>query len=311
MHQPDTGRDCWWTRDLRSAATVGREAILELAFERRDGRTVLARSYVEPPFRIGRCLTLGDAAYVIIVCSGPGVFPGDALRQVVHVGAGARVVLASQAALQVHPGTSAALSALSASSPGPAIVEQRYTLEENAELHGHWDPVIPFAGARLAQHIELSMPQSARLLWTDGLMAGRVARGEAWAFDAISHELRLAVDGRLRYLERYDIAPCDCAQGGPRDEPIARRWIAGAGRYFGTLLVRDRAATAAAAEALHQTVQGPDTSAAADLVCDRLIAGRIIAADGVPFAAARLACRRFVLDRVLQSPELACRKSVG
>ena len=63
----------------------------------------MAHAYAEPPFRVGRAFELADAAYVIIVCSGPGVFAGDLLTQSVVVHQGARVVLTSQSALQIHP----------------------------------------------------------------------------------------------------------------------------------------------------------------------------------------------------------------
>src|SRR5439155_26656431 len=77
--------------DTRAPAAIGRSARLELVFETRHGRTILSHSYAEPPFRVGRAFELGDAAYMIVVCSGPGIFAGDSLRQSVRVGCGARV----------------------------------------------------------------------------------------------------------------------------------------------------------------------------------------------------------------------------
>src|SRR5262245_51141235 len=120
----------------------------ELRFERRGGATVLSHAYAEPPFHVGRTLALGDAAYVILVCTGPGVFAGDRLDQPVHVGPGARAVLTSQSALQVHP----------SASPDPARIDHVYRVDDGGELVCDWDLVIPFAGARVAQRfaIELS-----------------------------------------------------------------------------------------------------------------------------------------------------------
>ena len=89
--------------DARLLTRVGRQARLELVFERREGRTALAHAYAEPPFRIAPCFAIGDAAYYIVTCAAPGVFGGDSLHVEVRVGRGARVVLTSQAALQVHP----------------------------------------------------------------------------------------------------------------------------------------------------------------------------------------------------------------
>src|SRR6202023_283802 len=131
--------------DSRPASAIGRRARLELVFEYRRGRTVMAESYAEPPFRVGRALDAGPYAYVILACTGPGVFGGDALEQRIRVARGARVLLVSQAALQVHP-TAAA---------GPATVESRFEVEPDGELDCFWDPVIPFAGARLVQRIDV------------------------------------------------------------------------------------------------------------------------------------------------------------
>ena len=77
---------------------------MELVFACRRGRTVLAHAYAEPPLRVGRLLDTGPIAQMILVCCGPGVFAGDRLEQRVRVEPGARVLLVSQAALQVHPG---------------------------------------------------------------------------------------------------------------------------------------------------------------------------------------------------------------
>src|SRR4051812_38646338 len=98
--------------DVRAPCAIGRTARLELVFELRRGRTVLAHAYAEPPFRIGRAFQIDDAAYVIVGCTGPGVFAGDALRQSVRVGRGARVLLASQSALQAHPSAAAAAASI-------------------------------------------------------------------------------------------------------------------------------------------------------------------------------------------------------
>ena len=114
---------------------------------------MIAHAYAEPPLRIGASFEIDDAAYLILVCSGAGIFGGDAIRQSIHVASGARVVLTSQAALQVHPSITSAA----------ARIDHEYCVDDDAELHCHWDPVIPFAGARLAQHYDIRVSSGARL----------------------------------------------------------------------------------------------------------------------------------------------------
>ena len=277
--------------DSRVASAVGRAARLELVFEKRRERTILAHAYAEPPFRIGRTFDLAGAAYVIIVCAGPGVFAGDTLRQSVHVGRGARVVLTSQAALQVHP--SAACSA--------ARIHHDYLVEDDAELHCQWDPVIPFAAARLDQRFDLRIAGSSRLFWGDALMAGRVSRGEAWQFQSLAHELRLRVGPALAYLERYTLAPGDGA--------IQRPWMCGGAPYLATALVHHQRATADVADALHREVTAlAGVRTAVDLVAPQLLLARFLAGNGASFDRARASYRTFALRSIFGGLELAGRK---
>lgn len=279
--------------DDRPLSAVGRDARLELRFERRGERTVVAHAYAEPPYRIGRSFAVGDAAHLILVTSGPGVFAGDALHQTVHVGPGARVVLTSQSALQVHPPARRETP--------PASVRHEYRVDEGAELHCHWDPVIPFAGASLAQDFRLDICESSRLYWSDALMSGRVTRGEVWRFSDLAYQFRLEVDGKLTLLERYRAAP--------RDRGITREWMTGGAHYAATAIVHDARATVDRVETLHrhlQEIQG--TRAGVDLVEPRLMLARLLAAEGAPFTRARTALREAALASIFESPQLACRK---
>jgi len=275
--------------DVRLPSSIGRHARLELAFEVRRGRTILAHAYAEPPFRVGRTFELDDAAYVILGCTGPGIFAGDTLRQSVRVAGGARVVLVSQSALQAHPSSAAAA----------ASIAHDYEVDADGELCCQWDPVIPFAGARLEQRFAINLDASARLLWGDAIMAGRVRRGEAWRFESLVHELRLTVGGSLAYLERYALAP--------RDRHVEQRWLAGPARYLATALVHHERATAEAAEAL-QCAAGQDVAAGVDLIQPRTIAARIMARDGAPFARARAAFLAQAQGAIFGAPARTPRK---
>ena len=275
--------------DSRCPEAIGRHARLELVFEARRGRTVVAHAYAEPPFRVSRAFQLDDVAYVILACTGPGIFAGDTLRQSVRVASGARVLLVSQSALQVHPAAAAA----------PASIAHDYAVEDDGELHCQWDPVIPFAGARLEQRFDIDVAGSGRLCWGDAIMAGRVRRGEAWRFESLAHELRLNVAGALTYLERYRLAP--------RGRPVESRWVAGKARYLATAIVHHAAASAGAAAAL-QASTPPGTVAGVDLIGPGTIVGRIMATDGAPFSRARAAFLTQAQTAIFDTPWQTARK---
>jgi urease accessory protein UreH len=205
-------------------------------------------------------------------------------------------VLTSQAALQIHPPADAQRP----SNP-PAVLRSQYVVEAEAELHCHWDPVIPFAGARLDQRFDLRIDESSRVYWSDAMMAGRVSRGEAWRFDSLAHELALRVGPSLTYLERYTLEPlCHSTE---------RRWAAGAGRYFGTTLVHHHDVSSDIAERWHRAgACHPGVQTATDVAAPRLLVTRAVSADGAPFARARASYRAAALDDIFRAPELAGRK---
>jgi urease accessory protein len=262
---------------------------MELVFEARRGRTIIAHAYAEPPFCI-RAFDLSGAAYVIIVCSGPGVFGGDRLDQSVRVGSGARVVLTSQAAQQVHPaGTTA------------AAVRHEYRLEDDAELHCYWDPVIPFAGASLAQEFFIDAGHGARLCWSDAFMAGRLSRGESWRFESLAHQLQLRLGGALKYLERFRIAPAE--------RPLTAPWLTADAGYFATTIVRHPRVEQDLARTLHHDFESVEGSRlGVDVLEPGLLIARIAASNGPSFTALRAAIRRTVAESIFEQPNVPGRK---
>ena len=279
--------------DSRGPSVIGRTARLELVFEARGGTTIVTHAYAEAPFRIGRTLDIDGAAYVILVCSGPGIFAGDDLQLSIRVGPGARVVLTSQSALQVHPSIA----------PLPAVIRHHYLVEDGGELHAHWDPVIPFAGARLDQRFDLQIGEESRVYWSDALMSGRVSRAEAWRFESVAHELRLRVGAKVKYLERYVLTP--------DERSIAHPWVAGGAHYTATALTHHERATADTAESLQREIAaaaGENVRLGVDLVDSRLLVARLLSSCGAPFAAARASYQQLVLASIFGRPHQLLRK---
>ena len=260
--------------------------------------------YAEPPFRVGHAFDVDGAAYVILVCASPGVFAGDRFETCVTVGPGARVLLASQSSLQVHPGDASE----------PARVSSEFHVAGDGELHCLWDPIIPFADARLVQRLALDLAQDSRLYWSDALMTGRTTRGESWAFAALDHELRVAIGGTLGYLERYRLAPNETATGptgpaGSSRHDASHRWMSGAAHYLGTILVHHPDVTPTLAERLHDSIaENDDVQGAVDLVESRLMVGRLLGANGAGFLRGRSALRAAVLDTLFGNPRLVARR---
>jgi urease accessory protein len=262
-------------RDERTPSVVGRHGRLDLTFVYRNGRTVLAEAYAEPPFRVGRWFAEGDGLHMILTSSAPGAFGQDCLRQTVRVGRRARVRLTSQSAMQAHPSPDGATAHLRSS----------YHVADGAYLHCHWHPLIPFADARIDQRIDVNIAAGGYLYWSDALMSGRQARGERWRFASLAHEIAVCRDGSLEYLERYRIQP---------GEAVARTWAAGDAAYLGTTLITGRPIEPAVSERLHVELgRFAGVRAAADRLDDRVLLVRLLSAFGPAFHEAR----RWVGDR--------------
>lgn len=257
--------------DRRATGQVGRRARLELVFAVRGGRTVLAHSYAEPPFRTGRTFADGNGLHMIMTTSAPGIFGGDNFEQLIVVDEGAQVRLTSQSAPQLH----------ASATDDAAVLRSTYRVASGAHLSCQWDPLIPFAGARLDQRIDIDLAAGSHLYWSDAMMSGRVARGERWLFSSIAHELRVLQSGKLTYLERSRIMPAT--------RSLSQPWIAADAAFFGTVVVAGSTGTCSGdAEALHSMladVEGVEGSA--DALSESLLVVRLMASCGVPFHRAR------------------------
>jgi urease accessory protein len=257
-------------RDRRPASRVGRHARLELVFAFRNGRTVLAEGYAEPPLRVGRCFLEGEGLHVILASSAPGVFGGDCFEQSIRVERGACVRLTSQSALQVHPTADGSVARLLST----------YHIGRDARLKCDWKPLIPFAGARIDQQISIDLADNGYLYWSDALMSGRQARGEQWKFAALAHELKVSRAGSLEYLERYRVEPNEAG--------VSRSWVAGDASYLGTTLMSGREIDVDTADRLHEELGAiGGLRAAVDGLDRRLLLVRLMALSGPRFHEAR------------------------
>jgi urease accessory protein len=264
-----------WRRDKRLLSVVGRHARLDLVFVYRNGQTVLAQAYAEPPFRVGRWFTEAGGLHMILTSSAPGVFGHDHLQQTIRVERGARVRLTSQSSMQVHPSPDGATAHLQSS----------YDVEDGAKLHCDWHPLIPFAGAGIEQRIDVNISGGGYLYWSDALMSGRQARGERWQFASLAHEILLRRDGAPEYLERYRIHPTEMAVSWP--------WVAGDASYLGTILMSGRPVEPGVAERLHiELGRLAGVRAAVDRSDERVLLVRLLSACGPPFHEARDFCNR-------------------
>jgi urease accessory protein len=119
----------------------------------------------------------GGATLTLLNPTG-GILGGDVLATRVDVGAGARVCLTTAAATQVYRARDAASRQWLSVRVGAGGVFEHLP-----------DHLIPSPGARLEQKTSVELGPGATALVLESWAAGRVARGEAWAFDLLDTTL--------------------------------------------------------------------------------------------------------------------------
>lgn len=113
---------------------------------------------------------------VMLTNPGGGVLGGDRLDLAVTLRPGARATVCTQGATKVYRGQ-------------PATQRSRLVVDQAAVLEYLPHHVIPFAGSRFHQHTVIDLAPDARLLAWEAVSAGRVARGERFAFTSLSTRL--------------------------------------------------------------------------------------------------------------------------
>ena len=207
-----------------------------------------------------------------------GLFGGDRLEARIHVEAGAQALVTSQSATKVHP-----------SGTSPACQSLRISVETGGELHYYVDPVIPFADSRLQQEVRIELGSGARFYFWDGLMAGRVRRGESWSFAEMRSQTAVLVNAELAYLDRFELRPAD--------QSPTRRWAMGRYSYMASAFAYDPSIDEGSVDSIRSTIAspGPGFVYGLDLPFDRLMVGRFLADNGVRVRLARDRYQRAVL----------------
>jgi urease accessory protein len=172
--------------------------------------SVVTRASAQSPLALRTPDNHGHAAWVFTSSHGGGLVSGDDVRLEATVEEGATLVLATQASTKAYRQRSRAGDGPTAS--GAIETSQLRTnvkVERGALACLLPDPLVAFQAARLVQATHVTLADEASLVLWDPVGAGRVSRGERWAFELL--ETRIHLDGpRGRILtEASRLCPAD------------------------------------------------------------------------------------------------------
>ncbi|MEJ2575370.1 MAG: urease accessory protein UreD [Gammaproteobacteria bacterium] len=169
----------------------GWRAALELGFERRNGRSVLARRRRFGPLAVQRSFyPEGDLCHVYLLHPPGGVVGGDRLDVTVTVGRGAEALITTPGAAKYYR------------SAGPAAhLRQHVSVGGGASLEWLPHENILFSGTELRAQTRIDLHPGARFFGWELHCLGRPAGGRAFDEGSAGFRLELWRDGRPLLLE--------------------------------------------------------------------------------------------------------------
>lgn len=169
------------------------QACLDLGFERRDARTILARRHHSGPLRVQKSLYPEgqDLCHAIVLHPPAGIVGGDELRIVAELGPGAQALLTTPGAGKWYRSAG-------------HLAEQAVTLKVGAGGTAEWLPQenIMFSGAVAHMSTAVELAEGARFIGVETLCFGRRASGETFERGSLRLATDIRVDGRLLWRER-------------------------------------------------------------------------------------------------------------
>lgn len=150
-----------------------------------------------PPLQVMAPMELADgSAYVVILNNGGGLVGGDSMRVEIVLEPGSRAAVTTASAGKVYR------------SAGPfASHETTVRLGTGARLDYLPDHLIPHAGAALVQRLNVVMERGSRAILYAAMAAGRIGRGERFAFRSIEDSTSIWYSGRPILLSRAILEP--------------------------------------------------------------------------------------------------------
>lgn len=200
------------------------DGLLDLRFDvASDGRTYLARRDFGFPLRMTTPMYLDTRergmAFVYVQNPTGGIFGGDRLHTTVELAAGAKVHLTTQAATKVYR-----------TDGEHGLQVTRIALGPGSYLEHMPDLVIPHAGSRFVQAVEVQIAPDASFFSTEIVSPGRIARGERFEYTLLDLQTRVVE------AEKTEAVVADTLRFEPGRRWPGSRGLTGRYDFVGTAL---------------------------------------------------------------------------
>lgn len=179
----------------------GKVGLLDIRLAPHHGVTRVQRQYQRAPLHIYRPVYLDPdqpgMAFIFAQQSGDGFVQGDRYRMDIDCAPGSAAHITTQAATKVYPARQNYITQLVNLRAGAGAVLEYLP-----------DPVVPFRGSRLFQRTCVTADPDSTVMLSDTLLPGRVAHGEAHAYDLYWAETEVRrPDGTLLFADVLRLHP--------------------------------------------------------------------------------------------------------
>jgi urease accessory protein len=206
----------------REVGKSGKVGILRLRLERDPytGKTVIREQYSRVPLFAQRAMyleeTLPIMAYLYIVSPSGGILQGDRYRIDITLDNNAFAHVTTQGATRIYK------------------MEKNYASQivninvgDGSYFEYIPDQIIPFRNSRFYQEVELNVHDNATLIYSEAIVPGRVASGEAFEYDiCYLRTVGRNQSGKIRFMDTVKLEP--------RNENLRDEWILGNFKIIGT-----------------------------------------------------------------------------
>jgi urease accessory protein len=195
--------EVYLTKSQPEVGKPGKVGILSLNLERdpETGKTVIREQYSRVPLFTQRAMyleeTLPAMAYVYIVSPSGGILQGDRYRIDITLDNNTLAHVTTQGATRIYKMETNYASQI-----------VNITVGEDSFFEYIPDQIIPFRNSRFYQEVELNVHDNATMIYSEVIVPGRVASGEAFEYD-ICYIKTVGKNhlGRARFMDTVKLEP--------------------------------------------------------------------------------------------------------
>lgn len=209
----------------REVEKTGNVGILRLEFKKDSstGNTVIKEQYSRVPLLAQRAMyleeTLPSMAYVYIVSPSGGILQGDRYKIDIKLGNNTFAHVTTQGASRIYK-------------MDKNYASQIINIKVDKESYFEYipDQIIPFRNSRFYQEVILNIHDNATMIYSEVIVPGRVASGEAFEYDICY--LKTVGRNQLSKTRFIDIIKLE-----PKNEKLSIEGILGNFKVVGTIYI--------------------------------------------------------------------------